>query len=249
MTTSGQGRLHGRRILLTGAASGIGRATADLFVREGARVALLDNNETALADVGRMLAVPCFPCELEDEASIRQAVASAADALDGLDGVGNVAGILRPSPIETATLEDWNRVVAINLTAPFLICREAVSHLRRSKGAAIVNVSSGSALMPIGNTLTSYAASKAGLIAFSKALASELAPHVRVNVLCPGAVDTPMILDQIRVLAVDPERSPYALKRLAAPAEIAEGLLYLMSDASSYVTGITLAVDGGRTFH
>jgi NAD(P)-dependent dehydrogenase (short-subunit alcohol dehydrogenase family) len=139
--------------------------------------------------------------------------------------------------------------MAVNLTAPFLVCREALPHLRQAEGAAIVNVSSGSALLPIGNTLTSYAASKAGLIAFSKALASELAPHVRVNVLCPGAVDTPMILDSIRALAVDAERSPYALRRLAEPREIAEGILYLISSASTYVTGITLAVDGGRTFH
>lgn len=249
MTADGQGRLEGRRIVLTGAASGIGRATAELFTREGARVALLDNNEAALAEVGRTLSAPSFPCELSDEASIRQAIALAAEALDGLDGVGNIAGILRPSPIEAATLDDWNKVLAVNLTAPFLVCRETVPYLRQSKGSAIVNVSSGSALLPIGNTLTSYVASKAGLIAFSKALASELAPYIRVNTLCPGAVDTPLILDPLRELALDPLRSPYALKRLAEPREIADGLLYLMSNASSYVTGITLAVDGGRTFH
>jgi NAD(P)-dependent dehydrogenase (short-subunit alcohol dehydrogenase family) len=243
------GRLEGRRIVLTGAASGIGRATAELFVEEGARVALLDRDAAALADVAGALSVPHFLCELGDEASIRQAIAASAEALGGLDGVANIAGMLRPASIDASTLEDWNRVMAVNLTAPFLVCREALPHLRQAEGAAIVNVSSGSALLPIGNTLTSYAASKAGLIAFSKALASELAPHVRVNVLCPGAVDTPMILDSIRALAVDAERSPYALRRLAEPREIAEGILYLISSASTYVTGITLAVDGGRTFH
>jgi NAD(P)-dependent dehydrogenase (short-subunit alcohol dehydrogenase family) len=103
--------------------------------------------------------------------------------------------------------------------------------------------------MPLAKGLGPYAASKAGLITLSKALAFELAPRIRVNVVCPGAIDTPMLLDPIRVLARDPERSPYALRRTADPAEIADAILYLTGRESSYVTGAALAVDGGRSFH
>lgn len=249
MSEKTSGRLAGRRILLTGAASGIGKATAELFAKQGASLALLDRDGPQLAEVAGALAADHFICDVADEASVRAAVKASADALGGLDGVANIAGMARPATIDATTLEDWNRVIAVNLTGPFLVCREAVPYLRQSEGAAIVNVSSGSALLPVGMALTSYVASKSGLIAFSKALASELAPVVRVNALCPGAVDTPILPDALRGPAQDPMRSPYALKRIARPREIADGILYLMSNEASYVTGITLAVDGGRTFH
>jgi NAD(P)-dependent dehydrogenase (short-subunit alcohol dehydrogenase family) len=245
----GTGRLQGRRVLITGAASGVGKATAERFVREGAKVALVDINAAALAEVSAALSAPHFAADVADEADVRAAVAGAAEALGGLDGVANVAGMAISRPLASTTVEEWNRTLAVNLTAAFLVSREALPHLEACEGATIVNVSSASGLMPLAKGLGPYAASKAGLITLSKALAFELAPRIRVNVVCPGAIDTPMLLDPIRVLARDPERSPYALRRTADPAEIADAILYLTGRESSYVTGAALAVDGGRSFH
>lgn len=244
-------RLNGRRILVTGASmeSGIGRAAAEAFTREGARVFLTDIDQASVTELQKKLGVKGLACDLSDPALIPAMVAAAADALGGLDGVCNVAGTGRPQRIEETTLEDWSHVLAINLTAPFLICREALPHLKQGNRPAIVNVASASALLPVGSALSSYVASKAGLVGLSKTMASELAPSIRVNVVCPGAVDTRILPDTIRTMANDPAHSPYALKRLAQPAEIADALVYLMSDEASYITGAVLAVDGGRSFH
>jgi NAD(P)-dependent dehydrogenase (short-subunit alcohol dehydrogenase family) len=249
MATSAKARLEDRRVLVTGAGSGIGKATAELFAREGAKLALLDVNGDAVRGIANELSASHFVVDVTDEEAVRSAVHAAAKSLGGLDGVANVAGMALPAPLENTTLPDWNRVLAVNLTGPFLICREALPFLRTNERATIVNASSGSALLPVGLAIGSYVASKSGLIAFSKALAYELAPKIRVNAVCPGAVDTPILPDILRAAASDPQRSPYALKRIAAPVEIASAILYLTSHESSYVTGVTLAVDGGRTFH
>jgi NAD(P)-dependent dehydrogenase (short-subunit alcohol dehydrogenase family) len=249
MDEAARSRLAGRRILVTGGASGIGKATVELFAREGARLALLDVNADATATVAGALGAQGYTVDVTDEGAVRDAVGAAADALGGLDGIANVAGMAIPAPLERTTLADWNRVIAVNLTGPFLVCREALPFLQKAQNATIVNVSSGSALLPVSLAIGSYVASKSGLIAFSKALAYELAPRIRVNAVCPGAVDTPILPDVLRDAANDPQRSPYALKRVATPAEIAAAVLFLTSHESSYVTGATLAVDGGRTFH
>lgn len=242
------GRLEGRRILITGAASGIGLATARLFRSEGARLALLDRDGAALVQVAAELGAHGEPVELESEAQIRTAVANAAAALGGLDGVLNIAGIGGFGFLENAVLDDWNRVLTVNLTAPFLICREALPHLKASEGATIVNIASGVGLLPTSPGMGAYVASKGGLIAYSKALAAELAPGIRVNALCPGAVDTPMVPAEMKEAARAPG-SPYALRRLGSPEELAAAALFLTSRDSSFVTGIALAADGGRTFH
>jgi NAD(P)-dependent dehydrogenase (short-subunit alcohol dehydrogenase family) len=169
--------------------------------------------------------------------------------MGGIDGVANVAGVGKPGLFRDMTLENWNRVLSINLTGPFLVCKAALPFLEKQERVAIVNVSSGSALLPVGPAIASYVASKAGLIAFLKALAYELAPKIRVNIVCPDAVDTPILPDSLRMTANNSETSPYALKRIADPSEIANGLLFLMCDEASYFTGVTLAVDGGQTFH
>jgi NAD(P)-dependent dehydrogenase (short-subunit alcohol dehydrogenase family) len=249
MTDVSHGRLAGRRVLLTGGGSGIGKAAAEIFAREGARLALLDVNGDAVTAVARQLGAEAFVVDVTDESQVRGAVSAAADRLGGLDGVANIAGMAIPATLQQTSLTDWNRVIAVNLTGPFLVCREALQFLQEQDKATIVNVSSGSALLPVSLAIGSYVASKSGLIAFSKALAYELAPRIRVNAVCPGAVDTPILPDVLRQAANDPQRSPYALKRVATPAEIAAAVLFLTSHESSYVTGATLAVDGGRTFH
>lgn len=242
--------LQGRHLLITGAGSGIGRATAQLFASHGARLALLDRNAEAVHTVARELGAFHAAVDVADEAQVNEAVQAAASAMgDAIDGVVNAAGMAIPAPLAETRLADWNRVLAVNLTGPFLLCRAALPWLQRSSDATIVNVSSGSALLPVGLAISSYVASKSGLIAFTKALASELGPQVRANAVCPGAVDTPLLPEVLRAKAQDPTQSPYALKRIATPEEIARAILFLSSSESSYVTGTALAVDGGRTFH
>jgi NAD(P)-dependent dehydrogenase (short-subunit alcohol dehydrogenase family) len=244
------GRLDGRRVLITGAASGIGRATAELFSEEGAALALLDRDAQGLHDVAERIGGFSAVVDLCDEAAIRRAVADSAAALGGLDGVVNVAGIGGDfTRLGDLQLPDWNKVIAVNLTAPFLVMREALPHLAAAKGkSSIVNVSSGQGLIPSSPGMASYCASKGGLVTFSKAMALELGPDVRVNAVCPGVVDTPLVPATMKQFAASAQ-SPYALKRIAEPREIAASILFLISAESRFVTGIALAVDGGRTYH
>ncbi|WP_439499180.1 SDR family NAD(P)-dependent oxidoreductase [Bosea sp. (in: a-proteobacteria)] len=251
------GGLAGRRVLITGAAKGIGLSTAERFIAEGARVAALDRDDAALAALRRRFDASSLHAArvdvVEPEAVIR-AVTAAAAALGGLDGVVNAAGIDLIADIEAMALADWNRLIAVNLTGPMLVMQAAYPHLRAAGGGTIVNVSSGAGLAPLKHR-TAYCASKAGLQMASKALAMEAAEFgIRVNTICPGAVETELFRSSIDG-AADPQaaheavRARYALRRIAAPDEIAAAILWLTSSESSYVTGTAIAVDGGRTFH
>jgi len=238
-------RLQGRRIIITGGASGIGRATAALFAKHGAAVAVLDR--TASPD-----GVASFEVDVSDAASVRQAVAAAVKALGRLDGVVNAAGIFSAAGLADTSAELFSRTLAINLTGTFLVIQATAPYLLDSGGGSIVNIASGVGITPTGPGSTAYVASKGGVIAMTKALAMELAPTVRVNVVCPGAVDTPMTQSFLRTPSggVDPAiANRYALRRAADPDELAAAILFLTSGEASFVTGITLPVDGGRTFH
>ncbi len=248
-------RLQGRRVLITGAASGIGRATARRFAAEGARVALLDRDAAGLDAAARETGggTP-ITCNLLDTAAIAPAVEQAVAALGGLDGIVCAAGVDLVRKIEAMTPEDWAQVIGVNLTAPMLVCRAALPAMRAAGGGAIVLISSGAGLRPLPDR-TAYCASKAGVVMFGKTLAIELAPdNIRVNAICPGIIDTPMFrasweraADPKAELAMILDR--YAIKRIGTPEEIAAAALYLISDEAGYVTGSALAVDGGRTFH
>lgn len=247
---AGGARLEGRRIVITGAASGIGRATLDLFLREGAMVAALDANGAVIEAMARERGIVGIHTDVTSEDSVKAAVAQAARELGGIDGLVHSAGVVALHPIEETTLDVWRRVIDVNLTGAFLVCREVSPWLRKATGSTIVNISSAQALMPVA-TAGAYAASKGGVLSFSKALAADLAPDVRVNAICPGLVDTPMNAG-LKTSADDGPPVPldkYLLRRWAEPVEIARSILYLTSSDSSYVTGTALAVDGGRTFH
>ena len=245
-------RLRGRRILLTGAASGIGEATAALFAAEGASLALVDRNQERLQAVASRLSAHGFAVDLGDRNAIKAMVDAAAEALGGLDGVVNAAGIStnpRAPLLEEVTETDWDSLIGINLAGPFFLLQAAIRHLRRGVTPTIVNVSSGTALRPTLRGYSVYAASKGGLLTLSKALAFELAPAVRVNIVCPGSVVTGMMTPEQQAAARATENPDYALRRSAEPIEVARGILYLSCEESSYVTGTTLTIDGGRTFH
>lgn len=240
------GRLEGRRIVVTGAAAGIGRATAELFAAEGARLALLDRDVDRLAG----LEGAAIGFEAGDENSVNAAIASAADAMGGIDGVVNAAGIFPLARLADTTLEMWQQTLQVNLTGPFLVCRAALPHLQVADAATIVNLGSASAIIPFAE-LSAYGASKGGVATLTKVLAAELAPRIRVNLLCPGMTRTRMVSDWYPDREVLDERSRalYPLQRIAEPSEIAAAALFLTSNESAFVTGTTLVVDGGRTFH
>jgi NAD(P)-dependent dehydrogenase (short-subunit alcohol dehydrogenase family) len=243
-----KGRLEGRRIVVTGGASGIGLATARLFMAEGARVALLDRNETALAAAAKDLAALGYYVDVRNEVSSQRALDQAERELGGIDGLVNSAGIADDLRFDDLTVERLKTVLDINLVAVFIMSKVVVPALRRNNGGTIVNISSGIGLRPFLPGQIAYAASKGALIAMTKALAIELSPNVRVNAVCPGLVDTPMS-DAWRLAPDDSRLKHYLLGRYAKPGEIADAILYLTSNESSFVTGSSLVIDGGRSLY
>lgn len=244
---------EGRRILVTGGAKGIGKACIQRFLEGGAKVACLDMDDEALAEIAT-LGASTFNVDVTDTRATDRAVAEAADQLGGLDGIVNSVGVDLQSALEDISDDAWERLIGVNLTGPMKVCRAAAPFLKAAGKGTIVNVSSGAGLQPL-KLRSAYSASKAGLQMFSKALAMELADaRIRVNVVCPGAVETPLFRTSIdkgeageqQLAAV---RARYALARIADPEEIAAGITWLTSDEASYVTGVVLAIDGGRTFH
>jgi 3-oxoacyl-[acyl-carrier protein] reductase len=245
--------LVGKRTLVTGAASGIGLATAELFARCGARVALNDlvGNRVLDEQVARLSAdgfdVFAAPGNVADGAEAM--VTAAIDRLGGLDHLINNAGTpatrqpIPPSDLDALTDELWDRLLSVNLLGPFRCARAAAPALKKSRGA-IVNTASIAGIIGAGSS-SAYAATKAGLINLTKALARGLAPEVRVNAVAPGMLDSGW---ECRWDPADREakRRDVPLQRIGEPADFAGAMLYLAADAA-YVTGHTLVVDGGYT--
>lgn len=236
-------RLQGRRIVVTGAGSGIGKATALLFAREGAALVLLDRDPRSVDETARQTGGRAFQADIADEDSVATAIASAGTALGGLDGLVNAAGIMHTGPMAEMAASTWRKVVEVNLLGTYVVSRACLPYFASATGVTIVNIASAAGLLPNAPGLTAYAASKGGVVNLTRAMAAELAPRIRVNSVCPGMVDTPM------AEGFRNNVGNYALKRIADPEEIARVILFLTSAESSYVTGAALAADGGRSFH
>ena len=225
--------------IVTGAARGIGHATAREFLARGWAVALLDVLPAALEDPQ----VLCLTCDVSDPASVAAAVAAVHARFGRIDALVNNAGIAIFKPLLETTLEDWNAVMAVNLTGPFLMA-QAVAPLMVD-GGAMVNITSISGLRA--STLrVAYGTSKAGLAHLTKQLAAELAPlGIRVNAVAPGPVDTAMA----QAVHTPEIRADYhdaiPLNRYGTESELARVIVFLCSDQASYVTGQVIAVDGG----
>jgi meso-butanediol dehydrogenase/(S,S)-butanediol dehydrogenase/diacetyl reductase len=246
-------RFEGKVAVVTGAGSGIGRALAHRLAREGATVAALDVAQEALAGtvdaiVAEGLAASGFVCDVTSESSVGDTVAAVATDLGPPTVVCNVAGIGGFFNTVDMPLDRWERILAVNLTGPFLVCRATLPYLLEH-GGSIVNVASNTALM--GQSYSAaYCASKAGLLMFSKALAAEfVARGVRVNVVAPGGVDTPLIGTFELPEGADFKELTKIMTPMgfSTPAEIAASIAFIASDESSYTTGAVLSVDGGLT--
>ncbi len=247
------GRLAGKTALITGAASGIGRATAALFHAEGAKVAASDRNEAGLAGL-EGLADLTLPQDVTDEARWRQVVDAVMAAFGRLDILVNSAGIALKGNIETATLADFRRTEAVNVEGVFLGCREAIRVMRGNGGGSIVNLSSVAGI--IGDAQSAaYCASKGAVRLLTKSAAlycGRAGYNIRLNSVHPSFADTPMVQELI-ASSKNPERVREGLMRAAPlgrmgrPEEVANAILYLASDESSFTTGIELMVDGGLT--
>src|SRR3954470_12304101 len=235
--------------LVTGAARGIGLATAKKFLTEGWRVALLDIEGEllgrAIAEIGRDEATLALTCDVSDAAAVAAAMATVERRFGRLDALVNNAGIAVFAPLMETSETDWRRVLEVNLTGPFLCTKAAVPLMRNGNGGAIVNITSISAVRA--STLRSaYGTSKAGLAHLTKQQAAELASlNIRVNAVAPGPVDTAMA----KAVHTPEIRQDYhdhmPLNRYGLEDELAEAIYFLCSERASYITGQILAVDGG----
>jgi NAD(P)-dependent dehydrogenase (short-subunit alcohol dehydrogenase family) len=250
------GGLRGKVALITGAASGIGRATAELLAAQGAALVVADINEAGgqetvelIEDAGGQAIF--VRADVTDVAQVEAMVQAAVGTFGGLDILHANAG--HPGfekPLAEHSDEDWDLTLAVNLTGVFGCCRAAIPLLAERGGGAIVITSSVAGLRPLPN-IGAYNISKAGTISMTKTLAMECAPlGIRVNAVAPGEVDTPMsnaaVATGAEYEAILAAHMPFIpLKRMAQPEEIAQAVLYLVSDASSYVTGEVLTIDGG----
>jgi dihydroanticapsin dehydrogenase len=248
------GRLVGKRIVLTGAVANIGKATALLFAEEGGRIVIGDIDERAQSTVAEIVAAggeaSFVRTDVSRAADMQTLMDTAADRLGGIDIVVNNAGLQRSGSVTELPEADWDALFAVNAKSVFLGARFSVPHLRRAGGGVIVNTASLAALKG-GPGMTAYSASKGAIVAFTKALAAELAPDgIRVNAMCPGWVDTPFNQPAIDFMGgVAAQQAAVSqivpLQRQAVPQEIADGMLFLASDMSSYMTGQALLIDGG----
>jgi NAD(P)-dependent dehydrogenase (short-subunit alcohol dehydrogenase family) len=247
--------LEGKRAIVTGAASGIGRATAMLFAAEGASVVLADidaaGGEAAAAAIaeagGRAVFVRCDVTRSDD---CLRAVEAAVGSFGGLEIVFNNAGIVRRADVVETTEEEWDRVMAVNVRSVFLMSKHAIPVMVEGGGGVIVNTGSGWGLKG-GDRAVSYCASKAAVVNLTRAMAIDHGPQgIRVACICPGDTDTGMLRDEARQLGEDEtaflaSSTARPLARLGTADEIARAVLFLASDAAGWITGTTLVVDGG----
>ncbi|MFL6437868.1 MAG: SDR family oxidoreductase [Terriglobales bacterium] len=256
MTTNGKGDLTGRVAFVTGGANGIGRAAALAFAREGASVVVADvsengNQETARMieeQDGRALAVRCDVTRGED---LKAALDKTVEAFGRLDFAFNNAGIepREPAPIADYDLEEWDRIIDIDLRGVFLCMKHEIPLMLKQGGGAIVNTSSGAGVIGIKGS-PAYTAAKHGVIGLTRAAALDYAAqNIRVNVVCPGYIDTPMMArftggtaeGRARVISEEP------IGRMGRPEEIANAVVWLCSDAAGFVVGSAIVIDGGQT--
>ncbi len=253
-------RFHGKVAIVTGAASGIGRATALAFAREGARVACADINAEGAEDTARAIGAEggqaiAIRADVASEADVRAMVSETVRRWDALDILFNNAGVGLGAPVTSMTLAQWQRVLDVNLTGVFLGCKYAIPEMLRRGGGVIVNTASDAGLRG-SPYLSAYCASKAGVVLLTKSLAVEWAAQgIRINCVCPGLVRTPIVEPYLRQMQELTGAAPsetwerlarsHPIGRVGEPEDIARAVLFLASEEAAFITGVALPVDGG----
>ena len=248
-------RFAGRVAVVTGGAAGIGFATARAFAAAGAQVVIVDLDDERLRSAAGELGVDHVSADLTREPDVVAMVAAVAERHGQIDILVNLAGIYPPASIEEETLAGWKRLIEVNLDSTFLCCKHALPHMRARCYGRIVNTSSGTvSLAPPG--LSAYVATKAGVVGLTRVLSREVGPDgVTVNVIMPGLIATPRALATFGDgegseggAVFDAAIEHQSIKRSGEPEDIAHGILFLCEEASSWMTGQTLQIDGGWNF-
>ncbi|HEY7597813.1 MAG TPA: 3-oxoacyl-ACP reductase [Actinophytocola sp.] len=243
-------RLQDRVAVVTGAASGIGLATARRFAEEGARVVAVDLTTDAIETLAKEVDGAAITCDVTDEAAVEAMFDQVARTHGSVDVAFNNAGISPPEDdsILTTGVEVWERVQRVNLTSVYLCCKYVLPHMRRQGRGSIINTASFVAVMGAATSQISYSASKGGVLSMTRELGVQFAREgIRVNALCPGPVNTPLLQE---LFASDPERAQRRLVhvpmgRFAEASEIAAAVAFLASDDASFITASSFLVDGG----
>lgn len=251
-------KLKDKVAIITGGASGIGLATARLFAAEGAAIVIGDVTDEASQKAAESLAksgaqTAHYHVDVRRPDEVERLVNGAVDTFGGVDILVNNAGVVLTKSTTETSLEEWERVIGVNLTGAWLCARAAIPAMQRRGGGAIINVASNAGLVGFPN-LAAYCASKGGLVQLTRAMAMDGAPHhIRVNAICPGHTRTPMG-DGFVAAQADPQafvkefiNVQHPLGRMAEAREMAQAILFLASDDASFVTGSILPVDGGYT--
>jgi NAD(P)-dependent dehydrogenase (short-subunit alcohol dehydrogenase family) len=248
-------RLAGKTAIVTGGGGGIGRATARAFAIEGAKVVVADIDEAAALETAALIRgdggdAIGLAADVASESDIKRVVASTVEAFRTVNVVFNNAGIIRRTTVEDITVDEWDRVFAVNVRSIYLMCREVVPIMAASGGGSIINTGSGWGLKG-GGRAVSYCASKGAVVNLTRALAIDHGPQgIRVNSVNPGDVNTDMLRNEANQLKQDAdsflaEAADRPLGRMGEAREIAAAVVWLASDEASYVTGSALSVDGG----
>jgi len=245
-------RLRDRVAIVSGAGSGIGAGTAKELAAQGARVIIAELDPESGARVAAEIRAAgheatFVACDVRAEKSIASMVEAAIRQYQKIDTLVNNAGRTQVVNLDMMSPQEWDQLLSVNLRSMFLMTRACLPYLRQSEGAAIVNMSSVNASVTLG-ALSAYAASKAGIVGFTKSLAAELAPRIRVNAIAPGAILTEAWRDRDKLDQVLAHRLKYIpLERMGVPEDVGQGVAFLVSDHAAYITGTVLTIDGGMT--
>lgn len=238
-------KLHDKVAIITGAAQGIGKAVAETFAKQGAKVVVNDIKEDEAIQVANEIGGLCVTADVTKEDEVEQMVKQTADHFGTLDILVNNAGILFPTKIDEISKEEWDRVLDVNLNSVFL-CTKAVIGVMKERGyGRIVNMSSsaGRSVSTVGGA--HYTTSKAAMLGFTRAVAKEVAPFgITVNAVCPGLIDTEMVRVECSPQQIANYVKNFPISRIGTPEEVAKLVLFLVTDAD-YITGASIDINGG----
>jgi 3-oxoacyl-[acyl-carrier protein] reductase len=242
--------LKDKVVLITGSSRGIGKATALLFAKEGAKIIVnYNDSEKEAKEVVREITklgseAIAVKCDVSREEEVKKMFSEGIKKFGKLDILVNNAGIVFDIPLFEKTVEQWNKTLGVNLIGVFLCSKYAVPYIKKQKSGVIINIASTNGIDSLSPESADYDASKAGVISLTKNLASELAPNIRVNCVAPGWVNTDINKDLPKDYVAE-ETKNILLKRFGKPEEIGKAVLFLASDDASFITGTTLIIDGG----